>query len=49
MANAKTYDFAFKILGGLDPKFASSFQDADRKIKQSNKTLKELQETLDQQ
>lgn len=48
MANAKTYDFAFKILGGLDPKFASSFQDADRKIKQSNKTLKELQDSMQQ-
>jgi phage-related minor tail protein len=48
VANAKTYDFAFKILGGLDPKFASSFQDADRKIKQSNKTLKELQDSMQQ-
>lgn len=48
MANAKTYDFVFKILGGLDPKFASSFQDADRKIKQSNRTLNGLQDSMEQ-
>ena len=46
MANAKTYDFAFKILGGLDPSFAGSFKDADKKISQSNKTLKQLEKAM---
>lgn len=42
------YDFAFKILGGLDPSFAQSFKQADAKIKHSNSTLKELKSALDQ-
>lgn len=46
MAGSKTYDFMFKILGGLDPKFANSFRNADAKIQQSNKTLKELQNAM---
>lgn len=28
MAGSKNYDFMFKILGGLDPKFANSFRNA---------------------
>ena len=43
----KNYDFVFKILGGLDPKFANSFRNADAKIQQSNKTLKELQNAME--
>lgn len=46
MAGSKNYDFMFKILGGLDPKFANSFRNADAKIQQSNKTLKELQNAM---
>lgn len=43
----KNYDFVFKILGGLDPKFANSFRNADAKIQQSNRTLKELQNAME--
>ena len=43
----KNYDFVFKILGGLDPNFANSFRNADAKIQQSNRTLKELQNAME--
>ena len=43
---SKTYDFAFKILGGLDPQFARSFQQATGQIKNHNRTLSELEQNL---
>lgn len=43
---SKTYDFAFKILGGLDPQFSRSFQQATGQIKNHNRTLSQLEQNL---
>ncbi len=47
MASA-TYDFAFKILGGLEPTFGKSLKNAEQKIGFTEQKIKELQNTLNQ-
>lgn len=44
----RIYDFAFRILGGLDPNFARSFRESEQRIRHSNQTIRELQNALNQ-
>lgn len=48
MASGKIYDFAFNLVGKLDPGFAQSVRAAQGAVKNSNATIQQLENSLNQ-